>query len=529
MRIQRIAALMMSLAVILGILSGCAMQAEEALPPQCQEILAKADARRDAILNSATEISVEGTSYFVSADGDDSNNGKSEDTPWATLDKVNSADLKPGDGVFFRRGDVWRGKPLIAQVGVTYSAYGEGPKPGICGSPENGADPSKWSLLEGTDNIWVFYKDIMDCGDIVLDGSMDLADKAPVWWSGSRYVKYIDGNSHEFLMGRPDFDPAKDMQDLQYFNEIDYSDLGSQYPIFVYQHAARTGKLYLRCDEGNPGEIYSSIEFCCDPNEGCIVTLNYGQDSVIDNLAVLYGGHAIEARGGRLVQNCEVGFMGAMAHTFLEDTPIYSGDGISHTTHMITQNNYVHHVFNGGIAAGELSHDGDPEAERSEDIQGNSAVRGNLLEYTCGITLINWEEQANPLRMFKNITIEDNYVMYSSPAGNPEGRNKAHDVIGSLVFTGSDNPLPCANENLVIKDNVLYLSKGSLIISGMPKEYYPVYSGNTYVQYDNGTFAYWRFEDGTFGAVPARKQSDIEEFVRNQLGDDTGLVLNLNQ
>lgn len=194
---------------------------------------------------------------------------------------------------------------------------------------------------------------------------------------------------------------------------------------------------------------------------------------------------------------------------------------------MITQNNYVHHVFNGGIAAGELSHDGDPEAERSEDIQGNSAVRGNLLEYTCGITLINWEQQANPLRMFKNITIEDNYVMHSSPAGNPQGQNKAHDVIGSLVFTGSDNPLPCANENLVIKDNVLYLSRGALIISGMPKEYYPVYTGNTYVQYNDGTFAYWRFEDGTFGAVPARKQSDMEAFVRNELGDDTGLVLNL--
>lgn len=522
-RIKSAAAIAVTLCLT-GLMWGCGVQGNAEPSPEEAEILSAADVRREKILNSPTDIAVEGRSYFVSADGDDSNDGRSPETPWATLDKVNSIRLKSGDGVFFRRGDVWRGKPLIAQEGVTYSAYGEGPKPGIYGSPENGAHPSKWSLMEGTDNIWVFYKDMMDCGDIVLDGSMDLADKAPVWWSGHKYVKHISGNSYDSLMNKPDFDPAKDMQDMQYFNDIDYSDLGSQHPIFVYQHAERTGKLYFRCDEGNPGEIYESIEFCCDPNEGCVVTLNYGQGSVIDNLAVLYGGHAIEARGGKLVQNCQVGYMGAMTHTFLDAETIYSGDGINHTTDMTVQNNYVHHCFNGGIAAGELSNEGDGEDAHGEDIQGNSSVRGNLLEYTCGITLLNWEEQANPLRMFKNITIEDNYVMHSSPAGNPTGRNKANDVIGGLVFSGSDNPLPCANENLVIRDNVFYLSGGPLIISGMPEEYYPIYSGNTYVQYHDGIFACWRFRDGTFSSVPARSLGDAEAFVRNELGDENGLV-----
>ena len=239
---------------------------------------------------------------------------------------------------------------------------------------------------------------------------------------------------------------------------------------------------------------------------------------------MLYGGHAIEARGGRLIQNCEVGYMGAMTHTFVEDITIYSGDGISHATHMITQNNYVHHVFNGGIAAGELSFAGNPDAEDYVDIQGYSSVSGNLLEYTCGITLLNWEQEVNLNHMFKNITIADNYVMYSSPAGNPDGK-KANDVIGALVFTGHDIPTPCANENLVIKDNVLFLSKNALILSGMPKEYYPVYSGNTYVQYADSTLAYWCFEDGTFGPVSARELSESEDFIRNSLGDKTGTVI----
>ena len=508
---------------ILGLLYGCG-NSERPMTAADQEILSNADARREAILNSPTEITVTGTCYYVSADGADSNNGRSEETPWASLDKVNSANLRPGDGVFFRRGDVWRGEALIAQNGVTYSAYGEGAKPGIYGSPENGADPSKWSLMEGTDNIWIFYKDIMDCGDIVLDGNMDLSDKAAAWWTGDKYVKDTVSDDYNTLMQKPVFDPTKDMHDLQYFNDIDYSDLNTQHPIYVYEYADREGKLYFRCDEGNPGEVYESIEFCCDPYNGSVVTLNFGYMSVLDNLAVMYGGHAIEANGGKLVQNCEVGYMGAMTHTFYEEETIYSGDGISHTLNMLVENNYVHHVFNGGIAAGELSFAADEAFKDVEEIQGNNIVRGNLLEYTAGITLFNWEEEVNELHKFKDITIEDNYVMYSTTAGDPY-KKKAGSIIGALVFSDNSVALPCANENLLIKDNVLYCSDGALIISGMPEEYYPVYTGNTYVQNRNEPFAYWCFRDGTFDVVLAKKLSDLETFVREELGDETGVVL----
>ena len=489
-----------------------------------QKILANADVRRESIMNSPTEITVAGTSYFVSVDGDDNNDGKSKQSAWASLEKVNTAVLKTGDGVFFRRGDVWRGEALIAQNGVTYSAYGEGSKPGIYGSPENGAASNKWSLLEGTDNIWVFYREIMDCGDIVIDGNMDIADKAPVWWTGSQYVKDESWDNHEELMAKSEFDPAHDMENLQYFNDIDYRDLGTQYPIYVYSHVDREGKLYLRCDEGNPGEIYESIEFCCDPYNGSVITLNFGQESVLDNLAVLYGGHAIEANGGKIVQNCEIGYMGAMTHTFYDAETIHSGDGISHTLNMLVENNYVHHVFNGGIAAGELSFAADEAFKDVEEIQGNNTIRGNLLEYTAGITLFNWEEEVNELHKFKDITIEDNYVMYSTTAGDPSGE-KAKDIIGALVFTGKDIPTPCANENLVIRNNVFYCSQDALIISGIPEEYYPIYSGNTYVQYPNAPFAHWRFRDETFRTIFTNEVTDIEAFVQNELGDVDGIVL----
>ena len=190
----------------------------------------------------------------------------------------------------------------------------------------------------------------------------------------------------------------------------------------------------------------------------------------------------------------------------------------------LVENNYVHHVFNGGIAAGELSFAADEAFKDVEEIQGNNIVRGNLLEYTAGITLFNWEEEVNELHKFKDITIEDNYVMYSTTAGDPY-KKKAGSIIGALVFSDNSVALPCANENLVIKDNVLYCSDGALIISGIPKEYYPVYTGNTYVQNPNEPFAYWFFRDGTFDVILAKKLSDLETFVREELGDETGVVL----
>lgn len=77
--------------------------------------------RISAIRSTETKVEVTGTKYYVSADGSDDNDGKSPEKAWKTLAKVNSAKLTRGDGVFFRRGDTFRGK-IVAAQGITYSA-----------------------------------------------------------------------------------------------------------------------------------------------------------------------------------------------------------------------------------------------------------------------------------------------------------------------------------------------------------------------------------------------------------------------
>ena len=57
--------------------------------------------RRAEIANTATTVNVTGTKYYVSASGNDANDGKTPETAWQTLEKVSGATLAEGDGVFF--------------------------------------------------------------------------------------------------------------------------------------------------------------------------------------------------------------------------------------------------------------------------------------------------------------------------------------------------------------------------------------------------------------------------------------------
>lgn len=97
-----------------------------------RSIFKNMDGQKRAILNSPTSVVVKGVRYYVSTNGNDSNNGLTPETAWATLAKVNAANddgtLHAGDGVFFQRGGLWRGG-LRCAFGVTYSAYGTGEKP----------------------------------------------------------------------------------------------------------------------------------------------------------------------------------------------------------------------------------------------------------------------------------------------------------------------------------------------------------------------------------------------------------------
>jgi hypothetical protein len=89
----------------------------------------------------------------------------------------------------------------------------------------------------------------------------------------------------------------------------------------------------------------------------------------------------------------------------------------------------------------------------------------------------------------------------------------------SLMFFDSPN----VNDSIYITENVFYLSKYALVNCHMTEEYWPVFSGNTYVQN-----AYGCMMDCLYNDILTRfsiSADGIGELTIDILGDETAIVI----
>lgn len=463
-------------------------------------ILDNANELKANILNSSTTVKVSGTSYYVSNDGNDNNDGLTPETAWATMERVDRADLKKGDGVFFKRGDLWRIQPVYCKDGVTYSAYGEGEKPRIYASQENSAGAEKWKLLAGTKNIWVYYKDMPFCGYMVLNEGESFAQKRWVYWNGTQYVK--DGTKDRFNVN--------ELKNLEYFNEIDLKGWNHyvEKDLIVYD-CPNTGKLYLRCDEGNPGLLYDSIEIA--PKYGNVALIELGRNNVLDNLCIMYYGNC-GIIGSGVVQNCELAYFGGANFGFYASDQRAGGAGgginVGVTAvegkGMQIMNNYIHESYDEGITI-ECGWNGEDYGESFTDI----LIQGNLFEknrHDCWISSFMEERKGI---IFNNITYEGNMFLYTgAPSGSKTRETTPEDTGISINDPGERNI-----KNVIVKNNTFYISRSALVFiySGQKEDI--KFSGNTYVTNNNELFLTRGYDESMYyynfdGSAPEQYLND---------------------
>ena len=95
---------------------------------------------------------------YLAANGDDGNDGKSPETAWRSVARLN-AGLPAGGTARLRRGDVFYGT-LEVKGGIdrdhrtTVTSFGEGPKPVISCTKNLRDDPGIWNLRYPNFNIW---------------------------------------------------------------------------------------------------------------------------------------------------------------------------------------------------------------------------------------------------------------------------------------------------------------------------------------------------------------------------------------
>lgn len=488
--------------------------------PKDADFLMKVDERKTAIMQSKTDVEITGSAFYVSNSGDDTNDGLSPETAWATIDQVNQAPLKPGDAVLFERGGIWRGKVLFCQPGVTYSAYGDGQKPTITLSPEDGVGAEKWTLFyEGTsgEKIWQFYRDMEDLGNLFFDEGMEWGYKvAPKWMNG----QYVDENKQPF-------DVTTGLKtNLAFFSQAD-SHLPATGSVNLWEqnNPGNWGPLYLRSDDGNPGEIFQSIEFGSvgySVSEGSVSIVRLADDSVVDNLRIVFGGNcgAGGAAHNAVIQNCEIGWVGGGVLTY-NDNYLFSpedgsvnvaGDGIGLGGIGATiQNNYIHDSFYDGITIEDAS------MQQISDVQ----IKGNLFEKNhVGIQMVYYNNDENAPIFFKNIEIADNYVVSSGYGWSTDQATMRHNNGGqwatSLGFGDFSNP----SEEINIHDNTFYDALDVQLYGKLPQKYIPAFTNNTFYSRSNESdFSLW--SDDMYWT----KAGQANQFLLDIFGNDSNQVI----
>lgn len=97
--------------------------------------------------------------YLSSSEGDDLNPGTLQ-SPWKTLEKISGVSLRPGDAVFFKKGDRFDGHFVVNGSGskgqpIVITSYGEGAKPVLTGEAgaEQGGDYREAVYVNNHDNL----------------------------------------------------------------------------------------------------------------------------------------------------------------------------------------------------------------------------------------------------------------------------------------------------------------------------------------------------------------------------------------
>ena len=473
------------------------------------ELDALEEKRINEIRNTESDLSkITGKLIYVSeSEGCDDNDGLSEKTP---LKSIGNATMlaESGDGVLLKRGDMWRTN-FTAKPGVTYSAYGKGAKPVICGSPKNGACADDWFLVyENKDTgalIWQYRNTSMtDVGAIFFNDGEGWGRKELPACDGARFVCKED-KSKEYDM-REGLDA-----DLKFFHAANSIVCGKE-----IDAQTSTGPLYLRCDSGNPGKVFRSIEF--NPKLHGIRII--GDNITIDNICIKYcGAHGISAGTVKnlRVTNCEIGWIGGsiqsynangtrgnFATRFGNGVEVYGGCDV-----YVIDNCYIYQCYDAGVTH-QFSYRSRQNCHMNHIRYTNCILTDSVYNIEYFLGLVEGFERDGEDILFKNTICRRAGFGFGSD--RPGGYNQENIRSGTAGVT--NNPF----RNYRIEDCVFDRSVFECIQINTPfEESLPKMSGNTYIQGVGNKFCY-------FGTTSKMTDENTEDVVKNFMKDESGEV-----
>ena len=398
----------------------------------------QAEALRQQILNLPDTLkAADGCdTYYISWRGDDAADGRSPETAWRTVANLGDlARFRAGDAVLFERDGVYRNAAIVTVPGVSYGAYGEGPKPCLYAGDKDYADPALWEKTD-TPHLWRVKvptdpknrQDKMrnDIGNIVFD-----------------YGKILAGTTKRYRLEQvqSDFDFFHDVQE-------DY--------------------LYLYLRWGNPGALYKSIEIV--PKLCAFYCRDY-RGLTIENICMKYAFYGVSAAGCNdvVIRGCEIGYIGGSLAAYDQ---VRAGNGIeiyADCDNVLVENCWIYHCFDAGYT------------NQGPGTQQNITIRGNLMEYSQ-YNIEVWVSRSEPSKM-ANSVFEDNILRFAGYSFGSFNRINSSSCACANISACVADTIP--SENFTIKNNVLDCSYRYLLRMTMtndPDGVEPVVTDNVWVQ-----------------------------------------------
>lgn len=433
----------------------------------------EAEKLRNEILsakNTEEIYEITGTTYYVSPNGNDANDGITPETAFKTTnaDIFTRNILKPGDAVLFERGGLWR---LISAIkckpGVTYGSYGKGEKPTFYGSAYNYANEDFWTPSTKK-NIWKVSVADTDIGIVVLNHG--------------ELVGFKKLNGLIALEKNGDF----------YFNRGEDT-------------------LYFYYDGGNPGKAFDDIEIGLRKN---IFSVTSAENVTIDNLRIKYSGLfgvSLDNCDNSTITNCEIGFIGGA----IQSGTTRLGNGIQVWNGVINhrvENCWIYQIYDAAVTfQGDNTYTG---AAHMSDIYKNITYANNLFEYSI-YSVEFWHGNSAPsvsLAVIENFNCVNNISRF---AGYGWGDQRA-DFTGNHICV-FDRSFPNAKNNN-ITDNLFDLANSFIVkwgfISGADMSGFNI-SNNTYYHGKNRFNEAVRFSSWNYASNLAELQNAIAKFDSN--------------
>lgn len=477
-----------------------------------KELAALAAKRRDEIINSKSVYTTDGTVYYVDATlGNDQNDGLSPETAFQSLEKLEFLDTKAGDTVLFKRGELWRGC-LRPTKGVTYSAYGEGPKPTFYGSID-ASNPDDWVLTDA-ENVWMYKPAIpyvKDVGAVVFDHGK--------CWGIKICINHKTGERCDMQRGKGSSTGELDVWNGRSWVHRERAPFGGYKDIkgdleFFHRYSGHE-HLYLNCADGNPGEVFSSIELSLRKS----IVVGNVEGVTFDNICFKYVGiHAIGAGGwckNFTIRNCEFGWIGGSSQfpeiyerkgdaPFGDDTTRLGNAVEIYGTadNYVVENNYFYQIYDAAITA-QLIHRGEIQHKMAME---NIRWQNNVFD-TTHYCFELWLTISNPNGhevYMNNIDISGNICLN----GGYGWSHQRFDPGYTFYAGGGKKSASMPVTNCALHDNIFVNGRKRVISSGHV-------GGDKMKFYDNKIY-----HNNLIGALPENLTGDYENLKGYEMNDE---------